>query len=356
MSPFAGVIADKFDRRKVLIATDLLRAVTVASFLFVDRPERLWLLYALTALQFVFSAVFYPAQTALIPSTVDKDDLVAANALDGMTWSAMLAIGSLLGGLATAYFGVTSAFVLDALTFLLSAWFVAQVRLPQAAVDTPGASPSVREGLFAFVEGMRYLAGQPLLLGITLVKAGGSFIWGGVNVLEVPLAEQVFPLAGNGTLTLGLLYAAVGIGTGFGPLFLRARMGDSRPAMLQAITIGFVCLLTGILGLALAPALPWMLAATTVRGLGSGSIWVFSTVILQQLLPDEVRGRVFAFEFAALTLAQSASTLWVGYAYDGLALSVQQLLLTIFFAGMVVALIWGAFYLAMRGRAVFAES
>ena len=133
MSPFAGVIADRFDRRRILLVTDLLRAVTVASFLLVDRPERIWLLYVLTALQFVFSALFFPAQTALIPNVVEADDLVTANALDSLTWSTMLAFGALLGGLATAFLGVTAAFLLDALSFLISAWFVSQVRLPATA-------------------------------------------------------------------------------------------------------------------------------------------------------------------------------------------------------------------------------
>ncbi len=78
------LIADHFDRRKVLIATNLLRAATVAALVLVDRPDRIWLLYVLTALQFVFSAIFTPAETALIPSVVEEDDLITANALDSL--------------------------------------------------------------------------------------------------------------------------------------------------------------------------------------------------------------------------------------------------------------------------------
>ena len=159
MSPFAGVIADRFDRRQILLVTDLLRAVTVASFLLVDRPERLWLLYVLTALQFVFSAVFYPAETALIPNVVDADDLVTANTLDSLTWSTMLAFGAMLGGLATAFLGVTVAFVLDALSFVVSAWFVSQVRLPAPRGRTQTAR-RVR-GLPAILEGCATLAVGP---------------------------------------------------------------------------------------------------------------------------------------------------------------------------------------------------
>jgi MFS family permease len=334
MSPFAGVIADHFDRRKVLIATNLLRAATVAALVLVDRPERIWLLYVLTALQFVFSAVFTPAETALIPSVVDEDDLITANALDSLTWSTML------GWLAAALFGVVVAFLLDALSFLLSAWFVSRVRVP-AKVGIGGeaaAAHDVKSGMFAYVEGMRYLWGEPVILGIALAKAGGALVWGSINVVEVPLAERIFPLMGNGPLTLGILYAATGIGTGVGPLLMRRWLGDSKRAQMRAIQIGFSTMALGVLGLALAPSLPWVLAATVTRAIGTGGIWVFATVLLQQLLPDHVRGRVFAFEFAALTLTQAFSTLWAGYATDQLGLSPQQVF---FSAGIASIVVWG---------------
>jgi MFS family permease len=94
----------------------------------------------------------------------------------------------------------------------------------------------------------------------------------------------------------------------------------------------------GVLGLAIAPSLPWVLVATGVRAVGSGGIWVFATVLLQQLLPDHVRGRVFAFEFAARTLTQAISTLWAGVATDRLGLSLQQVF---FSAGLASVAMWG---------------
>jgi MFS family permease len=345
MSPFAGVIADHFDRRKVLIATNLLRAATVAALLLVDRPDRIWLLYVLTALQFIFSAVFTPAETALIPNVVDEDDLITANALDSLTWSTMLAFGAMLGGLAAAFFGVTAAFLLDALSFLLSAWFVSRVRVAEKVGigGEAAAAHDVRSSIFAYVEGIRFLAHEPLILGIALAKAGGSLIWGAINVIEIPLAERVFPLLDNGSLTLGILYAATGIGTGVGPLLMRSWLGDSKGAQMRALTIGFVLHTLGVFGLALAPGLPVVLAVTVLRAVGSGAIWVFATVLLQQLLPDHVRGRVFAFEFAALTLTQAISTLWAGYATDQLGWSVQQVAASAGFVGIFATGIWFAF-------------
>lgn len=344
MSPFAGVLADRFDRRRILIVADLLRALTVLGFLLVRSADQVWLLYALTALQFAFSALFTPAQTALIPDIVAEDELATANTLDSLTWSTMLAVGSMLGGLAAAFLGVQAAFVLDSLSFLVSAWFVSRVH-PQAGRRhvAAGDQPGLREGMTAFVEGLRYLTGRRTLLVIALVKAGGALIWGGVNVLEVPLAVDAFPLNGNGSLTLGLIYAAVGLGTGFGPLVLREVLGDTYGGMFKAVTLGFVASTLGVLGLALAPSLPWALAATLVRGVGTGALWVFSTVLLQLLVADRLRGRVFAFEFAALTLTQSVSTLWAGYAYDAWGLSLQQIFLVTGLASIVVTVGWVAF-------------
>jgi MFS family permease len=356
MSPFAGVLADRFERRNLLIWADVLRAVTVLCFLFIDRPERIWLLYVLTALQFVFSAVFSPAEQAYIPAVVEKEDLVTANALDSFTWSTMLAIGALLGGLATAFLGVQMAFILDALSFLLSAWFVTRITVrSRGRAHSEGGVTTPHTAFLEIVEGMRYLWAQPVLLIFALIKSGGSLVWGSVNVLEIPLAEQVFPLDGNGTLSLGLIYAAVGIGTGVGPIAVRRWLGDSWDGMLKAVSIGYVTMTLGTLGLALAPSLGWVLGATTVRGVGTGAIWVFSAVLLQILVPDRLRGRVFAFEFAAFTLAQSFSTLWAGYAYDNLGWSLSQVLLSAALASIVITAAWAIFHQRVRQRPRFAS-
>src|SRR5574339_1105064 len=91
LGPMAGVIADRFDRRKVLVLSDVLRAVIVLGFLLVDRPERLWLLYVLTVLQFSVSTFFEQARAALVPALVEDAELLTANTLSSITWSAMLA-------------------------------------------------------------------------------------------------------------------------------------------------------------------------------------------------------------------------------------------------------------------------
>ena len=342
-SPLAGVLADRFDRRRILIASDLLRSLTVLGFLLVRDPAHVWLFYLLTTTQFALSAIFTPARTAVIANIVWQNDLVTANALDSLTWSTMLAIGSLAGGVVAGSLGNSTAFAIDATTFLLSAWFVSHVVMPPRLVaDRVEVS---RGGWFDFVDGLRYLRGEPFILAIALVKGGGSLVWGAINVLEVNFAEQIFPLGGDGATTLGIIYAITGVGTGFGPLLLRRWLGDAPVRLRWAITIGFWVLALGILGLAAAPTFPLFGLATLLRTAGSGTVWVFSAALLQMVVPDRFRGRVFAFEFALLTLTQSISIWWAGFAQDNLGWTIRQVTVGAGVTGLVVGTLWLLFHL-----------
>lgn len=350
-SPLAGVLADRFERRRVMIAADLLRAVTVLGFLLIREPDQLWLLYLLTASQFALSALFTPARSAVLANVVRPDELVPANALDSLTWSTMLAFGALLGGLFAAVFGLAESFILDAVTFVVSAILIARIAGPIRAT-TESASQG---GWLDFVDGLRYLRGRPFILGISLVKAGGSLVWGAINVIEISYATTIFtiqPPGGlaqinidAGTATLGLIYAISGLGTGLGPLLVRHWLGDASLRQRWAISAGFGFLALGILLLSVAPSLGLFSLGTLIRTVGSGTIWVFSAALLQTIVPDRFRGRVFAFEFAILTLTQSISTFWAGYAQDVLGLSVRQVGLSMACLAVVVGLVWLIFHL-----------
>ena len=114
-----------------MIVSDLLRAVVVLGFIFVRRADQLWIIYVLTVLQLGFATFFEPAKTAAIPSIVADRELMAANAISSVTWSVMLTLGAAIGGLITGLLGTDVAFVLDSLTYFLSAALVASVRLPK---------------------------------------------------------------------------------------------------------------------------------------------------------------------------------------------------------------------------------
>jgi len=177
----------------------------------------------------------------------------------------------------------------------------------------------------------------------------------------VSFANQVYPLSGTalarwlsiengGTATLGLIYVASGLGTGLGPLLMRRWLGDSTKRLVAGISIGFFLTATGILSLGLVTTLPAFLGATFMRTFGTGTIWVFSAVLLQIMVPDKVKGRVFGFEFAALTLTESLSVLAAGYTQDIFAWSLVRVSVAFGWLGVIVLILWMAFFLAARKR------
>ncbi|MCA9923731.1 MAG: MFS transporter [Anaerolineales bacterium] len=357
VSPLAGVIADRFSRQRIMIVSDVLRAFTVAGFLFIQTPEQVWLLYVLTIIQFCLSAFFTPSRSAVLANVVDNKDLVTANALDSFTWSTMLALGALLGGIVAAIFGTNTAFVLDAATFVFSGFLISRIHIPVQLAVTAGK----QAGWLDFLDGFRYLKKEPFILVISVVKAAGSLVWGAVNVLEIPFANDVYPLHGGfltralhiddgGTATLGIFYLVSGIGTGLGPLLLRRILGDRLPRMLFGIMVGFVFAGSGILLLGLSSTLPVFLTGTLIRTVGTGALWVFSAVILQMVVPNRFRGRVFAFEFAALTLTQSISTLAAGIMQDTWGWHVQKAAIVMGTFGLGVAIVWIGIYLFLLSR------
>ena len=301
--------------------------------------DQLWLLYVLIVLQFSLSALFTPARSAVLANVVAKADLVTANALDAFTWSSMLALGALLGGIVATVFGLEASFVADVGTFLLSAYFIWRVVVPEELRQTTAE----RAGFFAFVDGLRYLTGRPILTVIVLVKAAGSLVWGAYNVLEVSFANDVFRIGPDGTASLGFIFFFTGLGTGIGPLVMRRYFGDTQPRLFAGIGVGYVLLTIGIFGTSAAPAFWIFLVFTLVRTLGTGTLWVFSAALLQLLLPDRYRGRVFALEFALLTATQSLSIFWAGFAEDTLALNVRTIAAGMGVLGMGVLLLWLGF-------------
>lgn len=342
LSPVVGVVADRFDRRKILIASDLLRAIVVLAFLFVRSAQDVWLLYMLTVLQLSVSAFFEPTRAALMPSLVARQDLVTANALDGTTWSTMLAVGAALGGLATAVFGITTAFLIDAATFVVSAWFISRVQPTFTAVEPE----TVREqdtGWQAWAGGLHYLRQHPPVLAIALLKASKALAFGGMAIVEVTFAKEIFPIGADGSGTLGLIYVATGLSTGLGPLIARRITGDRARAMYWAILFCYLSLIVGYVMIGYSTSLFFLLLATFIRTLGSGISWVYSSVLLQMTVPDKFLGRIFAFDFAMMTLAASVSTLWVGWAQDSLAMSPQQIGFMLAGVPLVMGMGWAVF-------------
>ncbi len=316
VSPIAGVVADRYDRKRTLIVSDLARAAVVLGFLFIRDPSQLWLLYLLTALQLGISGFFYPARTAMLPEVVSESELGVANTLSSASWSAMLAIGAALGGLAAGTLGVGPAFVIDSISFLVSALLIQQVAENRKKKEIPKGKSAA--GAFQqYRDGLRYLYERRPVLIITLHKACVAFfLSSGFQVAQVAIAEDVFPIGESGGITLGLMFAVSGLGTGVGPILARAFTGDQPRSLSKAILIGYLVGGAGLLVVAPLSSLEMLLAGNLLRGLGGGIVWVFSTQLLLQMTPGHVQGRVFGTEFAFFTLAGAIAASLGGWAVD----------------------------------------
>ncbi len=236
-SPIAGVLADRLDRRALMIGADLVRAALVLGFLFVRDAGDLWLLYALAAAQIAVSAAFTPAKNALLPRITGRGELLTANALLSATWSVMLAVGAAAGGPVVDAFGTDVVFWIDAATYLVSAAFIARIVAPPRTPEE-GEGRLLRTGLRQIVDGWRYLRARPGVGRIALAKAAWGTGGGGLVLALALLGDHLFPSAG--TTGIGVLFAARGIGTGLGPVLARALFRDVRrwPSVLGACVIG----------------------------------------------------------------------------------------------------------------------
>lgn len=317
VGPFAGVVVDRLPRKLVLIGADIARAALVLLLLLVDGPEDLWLLYAAVIGKMSLASFFEPARSAIIPSLCRREELVAANAVSGATWSAMLALGAAVGGLVAGTLGVQAAFILDAASFLLSAALIATVRVPPRAAG-PAAAPArnsaARQVAGELWEGLRYVFGHAELLWLTLTKALWS-LGGGVLLLLTLFGREVFPIGQDGAISIGLLYAARGVGTGIGPL-VAMRLGGGERFMRRAIVLSFFITGAGYALLGGAPALGLAALCVLFAHTGGSVQWVFSTALIQARAPDRFLGRIFATEYAGFTLATALSAYLAGAASD----------------------------------------
>ncbi len=316
--PFAGVVADRFNRKTIMIVADIVRGILVLGFLLVQRPEQVWLVYALAALEVVVSTFFDPAKSAAIPNIVLREELISANALSSASWSITLALGAALGGLVTDAFGRNTAFVVDSMSFFVSAAYIARVHLRYSrskAERTTHLSIADATGITDFIEGARYLRSNPRVMALLLVKSGWG-VGGGVLLLLTIYGKQIFPLGRDGAASIGLLYAGRGLGALIGPMIAGVITSGSPRTMRQAISVAFFVSTAFYLLFAHSPVLTVALICVIGAHSGGSIQWVFSTTLLQMTVPDRFLGRVFALEMALLTLTMSVSTYVTGWGVD----------------------------------------
>lgn len=312
VSPWSGVIVDRFDRRRIMILSDLGRALVVCGFLLVDRPERVPVAYAVLVAHVTLGAFFEPARQAFLPNLVRRRELLSANALMSLTWSLALAFGSALGGVVIAWTGLDAAFLLDAASFVLSA---ALLRGLPPDVRAVPALKSARDGFRDLVAGLRYAFLTRGVRSLVFVKPSVGLA-GGLVLLLGLLGEERLAVAGSGSLGIGLLFAARGLGTAVGPFAARAITAYHEDRMRRLLGPAFLeaALFFVAFGLVADPLQAFFLLL--FAHLGTSANWVFSTVLLQTTVPDGLRGRVFSAEMSLFTITFCAATWFTGQLHD----------------------------------------
>ncbi len=316
-SSLAGVLGDRFNRKRILIVTDLLRAAVVLGFLLVRTPGQIWLLFVLTAVQVGISGVFYPVRVAILPEVATRRMLGAANALTSVTWSTLMTVGAAAGGVFAGLFGIQAAFIVDAATYVPAVLLVRMPYTPPKRSAAPGGQPTrvgsaVRAGASAYADGLRYLWRQQHVLAVALQKGFLLFFFSGFQVASVAIAGTAIAVGQGDGIALGLLFAAGGVGSGLSPVVARWLIGDDQRAMRLTMLAGYAAMIAALALAAPLASFALVLAGSTLRGVGGGLVWVFSTQLLLETVPEELRGRVIATEHAALTLLGAAGSAGVG--------------------------------------------
>ncbi|MEK6302695.1 MAG: MFS transporter [Acidobacteriota bacterium] len=340
-SPLAGVAADRFNRKTIMIVSDVICGCVVLGFLFIDRPDQVWLAYLLAAVEILSASFLEPAKSAAIPSLVSQDELISANALSSASWSVTLAMGAALGGLVTASFGRNTAFIIDSSSFFISAAFISTVRIRRRSRETDRTKRTLYEllGLADIVEGARYLRGNPQVAALLLVKSGWG-LGGGVLLLLTVFGKKIFPIGQDGSASIGLLFAARGVGALIGPIIASRIAAGSASRMRRAIAVAFV--VSSVFYLLFAQAPVFAVALVCVVGAHSGGSiqWVYSTTLLQMSVEDKFLGRVFALDMALVTLAMSVSTYGTGWGLDHLGLGARTMAMLLGLAFLIPGGVW----------------
>ena len=315
VSPFAGVVADRYNRKAIVITTDVLRCFVVLGFVLVREPQHVWLIYVLTAIQSASQGFYFPAWNSILPDITNREELGVANALSSATWSVMLAFGAALGGLVSGVAGVYPAFVIDAITFVLSASIL--LRMPYHSQLKGGSDTSFMAGIRQYLYGLEYLRRHIDTFSIAIHKGVlGLMVIGFYQVVQVTIAEQYFPIGEGGSISLGLIYVMSGVGSGIGPILGRNWARDRDRHLRLMIAMGYVCVLAGFIVSATLISFPVILFGALLRGIGAGMIWVLGTQLLLQIVPNDVRGRVFSTEFALHALFAAVSSGATGWLID----------------------------------------
>jgi MFS family permease len=333
LSPFAGPVADRFDRRAVMVATSLLASLAALGFLFV-KPGHIWVAYVSQLAISSLAAFFAPAAGAALPNLIDPADLPDAIRATSSLWGIMLAVGSAAGALFNQLFGRNASFVANAASFLIAAvamWTIRRSTNAERGPVRPRVHP-IKDSHEAIV----YARRDPVLMALLFAK--GGVLSGGVVALLTTLSVERFHAGDTG---VGILLAARGVGVVVGPLWAKRYTSNGIPTVLKICGLSCIVYGAAYVGVAMAPVLALAALGTMVAHLGGGNQWSLSVYGIQARSSDELRGRVLAADMAIVMLASTISYFAAAFLQRALGTGTAMAILG------VLAVAWGLLYLRL---------
>ena len=323
MQPFFGLLADRVNRKNLMIITNLLQMFLALAFIAVDGPEDMWWMFLCSGTMMALHGLYVTAERAALPNIVSSEDLTTANALDSATWSTALCLGAFAGGLIVSEYGVTVAFIIDSVTFLIGTILLVPLTVPQT-FDNASSGSIIRSSLKDIWLGQKRIKSDPRLFRIIFAKTSWNIAGGGLAGVFLVLAGNDIDFVGA-ALGFGIFFFARGVGTGIGPILARRLFKDPEkwPRL-----VGLLIVVSGMfylfVGFSLNGPLILTLMLVTLAHTASGGNWVLSTVLTQQWVEDEMRGRVFSTDMLLLSLGQVVSTISAGYLVEHGYVNLQQ--------------------------------
>ena len=313
--PVAGVLLDRVDRREIMIVSDLVRAVVALGFIATVHVPRTWLLLVLSGLLMFASPFFTSGRAAILPRIASRDELHTANALTQTTQWVTLTVGTMAAGISAAALGYTAAFVLNSMSFLFSAWAISRLRPPEGGFRAPAAplaGAPIARPWHEYLEGLRYMRQQPLLMGIALLGIGWASGGGAAQILFTLFGEVVFD---RGPAGIGVLWGCAGIGLILGGTV--AHQIGPRIAFRTYKRLVAVCYLVhggAYIVFSQMESFGWALVFIGLSRAAVAVSTVLNTTLMLRHVADSFRGRVFSTNESLVWATMMLSMLGAGLA------------------------------------------
>ena len=290
--PIAGVVLDRFDRKRIMIASDVIRAIVALAFVWTIHQPRPWLLYLLSGLLMFASPFFTAGRASILPAIADAGELHTANSLTQTTQWATLTAGTMLAGWSAHWLGYYWAFVINALSFLFSAAAIAMLDGLFVARRENAVAGGMLRPWHEYREGLSYIRATPLVLGIGLLSVGWAAGGGAAQILFTLFGEQVF---GRGAAGIGEIWGMAGVGLLIGgALGHRAGRRVGFRGYKHTVTMSYLSHGAAYVAFSLARRYWMALAMICASRVGMAVCSVLNYTQLLEHIPDEFRGRVFS--------------------------------------------------------------